>query len=151
MKPAYSFNLVIGCIFIIALSMSCKKDSPYTSSTICDTCKVREQPTFSVSIVDSNWVRQSNGVYISYLNDLLQQAGASIAQIYSIHIINDADDQQIFLNSSIAFEGGHLGLSDPGNSYQLEFHMDQPTYYGETPHSIPLPFHSVIIKIFLLK
>jgi hypothetical protein len=141
---AFSFS-------ILTMSFSCQKETTEPAPAVCTTCNSVSPATMIVHIIDSNWERQGAGTYSSNFSELLKTAGISQDQIYSFFIVKGNLNQQIYPNSSTPYWGGTLGLNNNNQIYQFTFKLGVPSYYGESPQDIPIPFQSVDVILDLIK
>ena len=149
-----------GCAIIILISISCKKDSVKEDYSACPNCKVTDSPSVlsleTIDINDSNWVRQGQYVFKSDLTQLINEAGASVSQLYALQVMDENIGFQIFPCCQVGFKGGELSASvySTGNekTCTLTFNYpDQDMYFGEFRNSGGLPFQSTEIKVWLWK
>ena len=153
MKHLNSICISISCLFIILLSISCRKDSFTAGPPPCTTCD-----TLSIStllIKDSDWVRQNNWSYTSDLTWIIIQSGAAISQVYEIYISNNNVLQEIFPGVSTNYMDGTLyGSVDLTKNYptcKLTFASTYEENEGEVRPITSLPFKSVEIEVILAK
>jgi hypothetical protein len=146
-----------GCTIIILISISCKKDLVKEDHSVCQNCKVIDSPTTlslkTIYINDSNWNRQGQRVFKSDLTGLLNEAGATVSEVYSLQLVNENILFQIFPCCQVSFKGGELSGSvySTGNeeTCTLTFsYSDQDAHAGEFGG---LPFQSILVKVWLWK
>jgi hypothetical protein len=147
MKHLYFF----ACAIIMLISISCKKN---TLNSFPDTPSVSHLETIYIN--DSNWVRQGQYVFKSDLTQLINEAGASVSEVYSLQLIDENSLFQIFPCCQVSFKGGELSGSvySTGNeeTCTLTFNYpDQDMHFGEFRNSGGLPFQSTKIKVWLWK
>src|SRR5450432_2238092 len=156
MKHLYFINYAI----IALISISCKKDSVNAVQSACLNCKTVDSLSASswktIYINDSNWVRQGQMVFKSDLTKLLQDAGTTVSEVYSMQIVNESILLQFFPCCQVKFMDGELSGSvystGDEETCTLTFsYSGQDMHYGELPNSGALPFQSVEIKVWLWK
>ena len=149
-----------GCAIIILISISCKKELVKEDHSACPTCKVIDSPTTlslkTIYVIDSNWARQGQYVFKSDLTQFINQAGASVSEVYSLQLVDESILYQIFPCCQVNFKGGELSGSvySTGNeeTCTLTFsYSDQDMHVGELGNSGGLPYHSIEIKVWLWK
>ncbi|HMH33976.1 MAG TPA: hypothetical protein VK543_13145 [Puia sp.] len=151
MKHSHLLSCAVS-FFIMTIAFSCKKDSMEpTVPPACNPCNTIKPATFTVHIIDSSWEKQSSGNFTSNFSELLKTVSISEAQIYSIIIVRETNEQRIFLNGAMNYAGGALGLNDHNHFYQFTYSMEIPSYFGETPQNVPLPFKSIDVKLAVTK
>jgi hypothetical protein len=150
----------LGCAIIILISISCKKDLLKGDHSGCPNCPVIDSPTVlspkTIYINDSNWTRQGQFVFKSDLTQLINKAGASVSEVYSLQVIDENDLFEIFPCCQVSFKGGELSGSvySTGNveTCTLTFsYSDQDMHFGEFRNAGGLPFQSTEIKVWLWK
>jgi hypothetical protein len=153
MKHLNSICISIGCLFIILLSISCKKDSFIADPPPCTTCDTLTISTLLIN--DSNWVKQNDWSYTSDLTWLIIQSGAAISQVYEIYISNDNVLQEIFPGVSTDYmDGSMYGSVDLNKGYptcKLTFASSSEEHEVEVHPITSLPFKSVEIEVILAK
>jgi hypothetical protein len=152
---------LISCIFIFLISTSCKKEGPDFVQNDCSTCGSKDstashETSTAIYINDSNWVRQGQNIFKSDLTPLLQQAGTTVSQVYSLQIVNQSSLLQFFPCCQVNYMGGSISgsvySSGDNETCTLTFSFsDQNTYYGQTPNGGSLPFSSVLVKVGIWK
>ncbi len=153
MKHLNSICISISCLFIILLSISCKKDSFIADPPSCTTCNT---PTISTMLInDSDWVRQDNWSYTSDLTWIIIGSGAAISQVSGIYITNNNILQEIFPGVPTNYMGGAInGSVDLTKNYptcKLTFASSDEGHEGEVHPITSLPFKSVEIEVVLAK
>jgi hypothetical protein len=152
MKHLKSICISISCIFIILLTISCRKDSFNADTPPCTTCDTLTISTLLIN--DSDWVRQNDWSYTSDLTWIIIQSGADISQVYEIYIANDNVLQEIFPEVSTNYMDGTLyGSVDLTKNYptcKITFASSEE-HEGEVHPLTTLPFKSVNIEVVLAK
>ena len=153
MKHLNSICISISCIFIMSLSISCKKDSVATSTPPCTTCDTLTLTTLLIE--DSSWVSQDNGNYTSDITGIIERSGESLSQIYTMNITSGNVAQPVFPNLSANYMGGTIYASvDPSKGHStctLTFEYTSEEHEGEIRPNTSLPFKSVEIELFFVK
>jgi hypothetical protein len=148
-----------GCTLIILISMACRKDSVNNVTHICIDCKIDTpsvQHWSAIYVTDSNWVGQGQHVLKSDLTQLINEAGASVSEVYALQFVNEGMLFQFFPCCQINCHGGELSgaVYSTGNNKTctLTFtYSDQDVQSGELPNPGFVPFQSVVIKVWLWK
>ena len=149
-----------GCTIIILISISCEKDLAKENHSVCPNCKVIDSPNSlslkTIYINDSNWTRQGQYVFKSDLTQLINEAGASVSEVYSLQLIDENSLFQIYPCCQVSFKGGQLSGSvystGDEKTCTLTFsYSDQDMHFGEFRNSGGLPFVSTEIKVWLWK
>jgi hypothetical protein len=154
MKRLNSICISMSCLFIILLSISCKKDSFNADPPPCTTCDTLTISTMLIN--DSNWVRQDNWSYTSDLTWIIIQSGAAISQVHEIYISSNNNTlQEIFPGVSANYMDGTIyGSVDLTKDYptcKLTFASSNEEHEGEVHPISSLPFKSVEIEVILAK
>jgi hypothetical protein len=145
-----------GCIMIILIFISCRKDSVNNVTHLCSNCQVdtpSAQHWSAIYITDSNWARQGQQVYKSDLTQLLNEAGATVSEVYTLQLVDDAVLFNLFPCCQINYRSGEISASVYGTGNEetctLTFtYSDQDTHAGEFAG---LPFQSILVKVWLWK
>ncbi len=152
MKHLKSICILISCIFIILLSISCRKDSFIVSPPPCAKCDTLTISTMSIN--DSNWIRQDDGSYTSDITWIIERSGASVSQVYGINISNESIPLEVFPKVSANYMNGTLyGSVDPSKNHGtciLTFEFSTEEHEGEVHPATSLPFKSVEIEVLLV-
>ncbi len=153
MKHLNSICISISCLFIILLSISCRKDSFNADPPPCTTCDTLTISTLLIN--DSNWVRQDNESYTSDITWIIKQSGAAISQVYGMYISNDDRLQEVFPGVSANYMGGTIygsvNLTKDYPTCKLTFGPSNEGPEGEVHPITSLPFKSVEIEVILAK
>ena len=144
-----------GCAIIILISISCKKDSVSAANY-----PKPDSPSLSawktVYITDSNWITEGERVFESDLTAIINDAGASVNEVYSMELADEGSSFQFFPCCQLSYMGGHLSASIYSTADKetctLSFnYYDMDTHSGELPNPWKVPFQSVVIKVWLWK
>lgn len=153
MKHLISICISITCIFILSLSISCRKDSFIGDPPPCTTCDTLTISTLLIN--DSNWVKQDNWNYTSDLTWIIKQSGAAISQVYEMYISNDNILEEVFPAVSAKYMDGTIyGSVDLTKDYptcKLTFGSSNEEHEGEVHPITSLPFKSVEIEVVFVK
>ena len=143
---------------IILISISCKKDSVNSVTHICNPCITDTFVTHQhvIYITDSNWVGQGQHVQKSDLTQLVNEAGATVDEVYALELVNGGTEFQFFPCCMVSYHGGQLSGSvyTTGNekTCTLTFtETDQVMHNGEFPNRGITPFQSIVVKVWLWK
>ena len=151
MKHLYSFV----CAMSMLISISCKKDSvsaanyPKPDSSSVSTWK-------TVYVTDSNWITEGEGVFKSDLTAIINDAGASVNEVYAMALVNEGSSFQFFPCCQVSYMGGHLSASIYSTADKetctLSFnYYASDAHNGELPNPWKVPFQSVTVKVWLWK
>ena len=149
-----------GCAMIILVFSSCKKDLMREDLSVCPNCKVIDSPTAltlkTFYIEDSSWVRQGQYVFKSDLTRFINEAGASVREVYCLQLIDENALFQIYPCCQVNFKDGELSAAiystGDEETCTLTFgYSDQDMHFGELRNSGGLPFQSTEIKVWLWK
>jgi hypothetical protein len=143
-----------ACAITLLISISCKKDIATVNYPKPDSPTV--SPWKTLYITDSNWNREGQRVFKSDLTAIINDAGASVNNVYSMEVENEGSLLQFFPCCQLSYMGGYLSASvyttADKETCTLTFnYSDQDSHSGELPNLGRFPFQSIVIKVWLWK
>jgi hypothetical protein len=151
MKHLYFF----ACAAITLISVSCKKDYVGTANY-----PKPDSPSVSawkiIYVTDSNWSKEGQHVFKSDLTAIINDAGTSVNEVYSMQLVNEGSLFQFFPCCQLSYMGGHLSASVYSTADKeictLTFnYYESDAHSGELPNPAIVPFQSILVKVWLWK